>query len=78
MNNELSKVYTWLIANKISLNIGKSNFDFFFFLISVEKTTLPSQFQSFLPPQEYIRFFGVQKLFQVSGRAYLQEPLLEI
>ena len=44
VNNELSKVYAWLIANKLSLNIKKSNF--VIFRPKQKKTTLPSQFES--------------------------------
>lgn len=29
MNNELVNIYTWLSANKVSLNIGKSSFVIF-------------------------------------------------
>ena len=51
------------------------NIYIFFYLGRKKKTTLPISFESFWPPYEYIRFFGVQKLCQVSGSAYLQEPL---
>ena len=46
-----------------------------FFYLCRKKTTSPISFESLWPPYEYIRFFGVQKLCQVSGSAYLQEPL---
>ena len=45
VNKELYKVYTWLTANKLSLNIKKSNF--VIFRARQKKATLRSQFESF-------------------------------
>ena len=42
VNAELSKVYDWLIANKLSLNIEKSNF-FCYFLTKAKDRELSSK-----------------------------------
>ena len=61
LNNELSKVHSWLCANKLSLNIDKSNF---VLLHPIQKKKQPKSVTSFINNQSLteensIRYLGI-------------------
>lgn len=72
INSELEKVLTWLCANKLSLNIDKSNFA----ILHPIQRKLPKQVMlsinnQMLTQETFIRYLGVYIDYNISWKMHI-------
>ena len=80
MNIELNKIYQWLISNKLTLNLTKSNFVIF----RPYQKRLPfiskiySNNHVYLECREYVKYLGVLTDYRLSWKFHIDTDALKI
>ena len=77
VNNELQNLYNWLTANKLTLNIKKSNF-VIFHPYQKRLAYQPKLCMFDNEKNKYVRLESKLSLYKISGRSHWSESFLEI
>ena len=85
MNIELNKVYQWLISNKLTLNLKKSNFVIFRpyqkrlpFIPKIRTNDPVRNTPVYLECKEYVKYLGVLIDYKLSWKSHIDSVALKI